>query len=94
VTDAIFRYEGIQDPSDVAAHLEALREGFVTGALSLTQGEQTLLLTPQGLVTITVEAKRKDDDCKLKFTIRWKERADDEEVKAPLSIQAVDRCNA
>lgn len=88
--DAIFRYEGMQDASDVAAYLEALRDGFAKGALSLTQGDQALLLTPKGMVTVTVEAKHKDDDCKLKLSVRWKERTDEETLKAPLSIQALD----
>lgn len=90
MSDAIFRYEGIQDATDVAAYLEALRDGFATGALSLRQGEQTMLLTPQGMVTLTVEAKSKDDDRKVKFTIRWKDRAAEEALKAPLTITPLD----
>jgi amphi-Trp domain-containing protein len=94
VSDAIFRYEGLQDASDVTAYFEALRDGFAKGALSLSQGEQQLLLTPQGMVTVTVEAKRKDDDCKIKFSVRWKDRSGENDAKAPLSIQALDPSDA
>lgn len=91
MSDTLFKYDGIQDPPEIATCLEALRDGFASGALSLTQGEDHMLLTPQGPVTITVEAKRKDEDCKLKFTLRWKERqADVPADAAPLRIQALD----
>lgn len=94
MSDAIFRYEGIQDATDVAAYLEALRDGFAKGALSLSQGDETMLLTPQGMVTLTVEAKSKDDDRKVKFTIRWKDKAEENLLKAPLAITPLDPCDA
>lgn len=88
MADSIFKYDGIQDASAIAPYLEAIRDGFVKGGLTLTQGGQEMILTPQGLVTITVEGKRKGDDCKFKLTLRWKERGEDEEAGAPLRIQA------
>jgi len=80
----------MQDATDVAAYLEALRDGFAKGALSFSQGEQTMLLTPQGMVTISVEAKSKDDDRKVKFTIRWKERTTEDTPQVPLTITPLD----
>lgn len=95
MSDSLFKYDGIQDPPEIADCLEALRDGFASGALSLTQGEEQMVLTPQGPVTITVEAKRKDTDCKLKFTLRWKERdAAAPADPAPLRIQALDANDA
>ena len=95
MSDSLFKYDGIQDPPEIADCLEALRDGFASGALSLTQGEEHMILTPQGPVTITVEAKRKDTDCKLKFTLRWKERdAAAPADPAPLRIQALDANDA
>ena len=94
MADSIFKYDGIQDASAVAPYLEAIRDGFVKGALSLTQGGQEIILAPQGLVTVTVEGKRKGDDCKFKLTLRWKERGEDDDASAPLRIQALDNDDA
>ena len=86
-----FKYDGIQDPPDIADCLEALRDGFARGALSLAQGEEQLVLCPQGMISLQVEAKRKGEDCKLKFTLRWKERAADAPAaEAPLRIKPLD----
>lgn len=94
MADSIFKYDGIQDASAIAPYIEAIRDGFAKGGLCLTQGGQEIILTPQGLVTITVEGKRKGDDCKFKLTMRWKERGADEDAGAPLHIQAQEPENA
>lgn len=85
----IFKYDGLHEPAAIAAYLEAVRDGFAEGAVTLTQGEQVLELLPKGLVAVTVEGKLKGEDRKLKLTFRWKER--DKECAmpdAPLRITA------
>lgn len=95
MTDSQFKYDGIQDPPDVAGLLEALRDGFARGAVSLAQGEEQLVLCPQGLIAVQVEAKRKGEDCKLKFTLRWKERDPHaRDQAAPLRVKPLDACDA
>ena len=70
----LFKYDGLQEPDVIAAYLEAVRDGFASGAITLTQGEQVMTLEPKGLVAVTVEGKLKGEDRKLKLTFRWKER--------------------
>lgn len=86
MSNKLFKYDGVQESDAIAAYLEALRDGFASGAITLTQGEQLLTLEPKGLVTITVEGKLKGEDRKLKLTFRWKER--EQECDAPLLITA------
>jgi len=74
VSNKLFKYDGLQEPETIAAYLEAVRDGFAAGAVTLTQGEQTMTLAPKGLVSVTVEGKLKGEDRKLKLTFRWKER--------------------
>lgn len=95
MTNKVFKYEGLQEPDAIAAYLEAVRDGFANGAVTLTQGEQVLELLPKGLVAVTVEGKLKGEDRKLKLTFRWKER--DKEcavLDAPLLITARDPSDA
>lgn len=84
----IFKYDGLQLSETIAAYLEAVREGFASGEIILTQGEEVLTMAPRGLVAVTVEGKSKGEDRKLKLTFRWKER--ERECNAPLRITARD----
>jgi amphi-Trp domain-containing protein len=95
MSNKLFKYDGLQDPGTIAGYLEAIREGFANGVISLAQGEQTLLLAPKGLVAVTVEGKAKGEDRKLKLTFRWKERDGAcESMDAPLLIAARDSRDA
>ena len=87
----LFKYDGLQEPMTIADFLEAVRDGFATGAINLSQGDQVLTLEPKGLVAFTVEGKLKGEDRKLKLTFRWKERDSDCDIlDAPLIITARD----
>jgi amphi-Trp domain-containing protein len=95
VANKLFKYDGLQDPDTIAAYLEAIRDGFANGSITLTQGEQSLQLSPKGLVAVTVEGKLKGEDRKLKLTFRWKERDEAcEAIDAPLLITARDPSDA
>ena len=87
-----FKYDGLQQPDVIAAYLEAVRDGFATGEITLSQGEDVLRLIPMGLVAVTVEGKAKGEDRKLKLTFRWKDR--EQECSAPLLITARDEDDA
>lgn len=70
-----FKHESIEDPQTIARYLEALRDGFAKGALRFRSEDRELVLDPQGLVNLVVEAKRKGDTTKLNLKFRWDEPA-------------------
>ncbi len=87
----LFKYDGIQEPDTIVGYLEAIRDGFANGSISLSQGEQELALTPQGLVAVSVEGKLKGNDRKLKLTFRWKQHDQAcDTLDEPLVIMAQD----
>lgn len=91
MSNKLFKYDGLQEPMTIADFLEAVRDGFATGAINLSQGDQVLTLEPKGLVAFTVEGKLKGEDRKLKLTFRWKERDSDCDIlDTPLIITARD----
>jgi len=95
VANKIFKYEGLQEPDVIAEYLEAVRDGFAKGAVTLTQGEQIMELLPKGLVAVTIEGKLKGEDRKLKMTFRWKEREEEcDLLDAPLLITPQDPSDA
>lgn len=93
MTNKLFKYDGLQERDAVAAYLEAVRDGFARGTVTLRQGEQVLELLPKGLISVTIEGKQKGEDRKLKLTFRWKER-ECELVDAPLLIAPGDAGDA
>lgn len=95
MSNKLFKYDGLQEPEAIAAYLEAVRDGFASGAVTLTQGEQIMTLEPKGLIGVTVEGKLKGEDRKLKLTFRWKEREDACNLgELPLLITARDPSDA
>ncbi|MFU2210734.1 amphi-Trp domain-containing protein [Solidesulfovibrio sp. C21] len=95
MANKIFKYEGLQEPDVIAEYLEAVRDGFAKGAVTLTQGEQIMELLPKGLVAVTIEGKLKGEDRKLKMTFRWKEREGEcDLLDAPLLITPQDPSDA
>ncbi len=86
--DKQFKHESVQDCATVLKYLKALIEGFERGQLTLASGNQTLCLEPKGLLTLTVEAKRKGDRSKLAIKCVWKHEEVEEPVEEVLSIKA------
>ncbi len=68
-----FKHQSMQDPQSIVRYLEALKEGFSNGALVFSTNGKRLVLKPQGLVNLEVEAKRKGEGIKLSLKFRWNE---------------------
>lgn len=68
-----FKHRSIQDPQSIVKYLSALRVGFSEGALIFSSNGERLVLKPQGLVDLEVEAKRKGEGIKLNLKFRWNE---------------------
>jgi amphi-Trp domain-containing protein len=70
-----FKHESLQDTETIVQYLNALKEGLQGGTLALTSDDHRLLLKPQGLINLDVEAKRKGDEVKLVIKLRWNEES-------------------
>ncbi len=87
--DKLFQFESIQDIDSLIDYLEAIRDGFVRGKMTLKQGEDEIVFEPRGLVTLSLEGKTKGVDRKLKIRLRWKEKPGVEDAgKEPLVIES------
>ena len=83
-----FKYDSQQDNETIVAYLEALTEAFRHGKLTLGQGGKEHVLSPQGLIGFTVEAKLKGEERKLALKFRWKEHEPKEEPDGSLTLSA------
>lgn len=68
-----FKHRSIQDPKSIVRYLSALKDGFEKGALIFSTNGKRLVVKPQGLVDLEVEAKRKGEGIKLALKFRWNE---------------------
>ncbi len=74
-SDDNFKHVSMQDSQSIIRYLEALAGGFKQGALLFSTDNKQLVLKPQGLIKLEVEAKRKDQQLKLNIKLRWNEEA-------------------
>ncbi|MEZ4647953.1 MAG: amphi-Trp domain-containing protein [Candidatus Eisenbacteria bacterium] len=73
-------HESLQDVGSIVAYLDAIREGFLNGTLSLRDDAGDISLKPSGLVRLQIDSTRKRDRVKLAVRLAWKEDAPGESV--------------
>ena len=84
-----FKHQSLQDAEAIGKYLAALKEGFENGALVFSTNGNRMVLNPQGLVNLELEAKRKGGDIKLSLKFRWsEEKSEEPENGQPLLIQS------
>ncbi len=85
-----FRHESLHDAAAVINYLKAITAGLESGALRLARADDTLTLSPQGLVRMKVRAEQGGRRSGLSLKLTWR-TADVGELtaEAPLEIVAV-----
>lgn len=79
-TEREFLHESLQDVRSIVAYLDAVRDGFANGSLSLRDEAGDISLYPSGLVRLQIDASRKRDRVKLAIRLSWKEESGSENV--------------
>ncbi len=88
-SDDEFKYESVQDTELITEYLEALKEGFGNGKLLFGTRQKKLILEPNGLLKLSINAKRKDRKVKINLKISWNEGKSGKDSSAePLEIKA------
>lgn len=75
-----FEFESLQDRERVLHYLESLVQGVKEGTIRLGYGDQSLELSPGGLIELQLRAKRRSGRAKLSLRLSWRE----DENKAPV----------
>lgn len=66
-----FEHESLQDGRSIARYLDALKEGFASGTLRLTEGNEVVALEPNGLIRFKLKAQRKRSEVRVKIVASW-----------------------
>ncbi|MCJ2164401.1 MULTISPECIES: amphi-Trp domain-containing protein [unclassified Pseudodesulfovibrio] len=75
MADDKFIFDSLQDSDTIKAFLQALTEGFDKGSITLDTNGDEIHLSPKGLLSFTVKARKKGNENKLSIKIAWKENA-------------------
>ena len=74
-----FVFEAVASRAEAADVLRRVADGLRAGGLSLTMGDESIRVAPEGEVSMDVEARQKRTKSTIEISISWKRpRADDE----------------
>ncbi len=66
-----FFFESFQDSETIKSYLESLIKGIAEKKIVLTTDDEDITLHPNGLLKLTVKAKKKADKNRLSIKMAW-----------------------
>ena len=66
-----FEFEGAATPSEAADALNRIADGIRARSLSLSMGEETILVFPEGDLSLEIEASEKKGKARIEIAIAW-----------------------
>ncbi|CTQ67050.1 MULTISPECIES: amphi-Trp domain-containing protein [Stappiaceae] len=85
--DGSFRHESLQSRKSIKALLEAVTKGIGKGELTLSDGDEEIVLEPGGLITVRVRAERSGGSNRIDLRLTWTETADTPKPKSDLKVR-------
>ncbi|WP_346895771.1 amphi-Trp domain-containing protein [uncultured Roseibium sp.] len=85
--DGSFRHESIQSRKSIKALLEAVTKGIGKGELTLSDGEDELVMEPGDLITLRVRAERSEGSNRIDLRLTWTEAAEAPRSKGELKVR-------
>ena len=67
-----FEFEGAATPGEAADVLNRIAEGLRAGSLSLSMGEDSIAVFPDGDLSMEIEASEKQGKAKIEIAVAWK----------------------
>jgi amphi-Trp domain-containing protein len=74
-----FEFEGMATPAEAADALNRIAEGIRARSLSLSMGEDDIVVYPDGELSMEIEASEKKGKAKIEIAIAWKHATGDDE---------------
>ena len=68
-----FEFEGAASPSEAADTLTRIAEGIRARGLSLSMGEESITVSPDGDFSLEIEASEKKGKAKIEIAIAWRQ---------------------
>ena len=74
-----FEFEGTASPAEAADALDRIADGIRARALSLSLGEDEIMVFPTGDLSMAIEASEKKGKAKIEIAIAWKHKGDEDD---------------
>ncbi|MDR1685304.1 MAG: amphi-Trp domain-containing protein [Desulfovibrio sp.] len=74
-----FIFESLQDIKSISSFLEAIVEGMQTGKILLSSSDECIEMHPNGLLHLSIKAKKKGGNNKIGIKVEWKETQNQEQ---------------
>ena len=83
-----FTHESLQRRKDARKLLKALTRGLKKGRLTFSDAENELIMSPEGLLRLKIEAVRDGDRNQVSVTMNWTSESDEKAAEGDLSISS------
>ncbi len=67
-----FEFEGAATPTEAADVLNRIADGLRAGSLSLSMGDESIAVFPEGDLALEIEASEKQGKAKIEIAVAWK----------------------
>ncbi len=83
-----FRHESLQNRDSIQAILKALTEGIAKGKVSFSDDDDSISMTPDGLLNLKLIVSQEDNRNRISLRISWEDRKEKVLKKSRLSVRA------
>ncbi|MCP4392323.1 MAG: amphi-Trp domain-containing protein [Gammaproteobacteria bacterium] len=83
-----FRHESLQNRDSIQAILKALTEGIAKGKVSFSDDDDSISMTPDGLLNLKLIVSQEDNRNRINLRITWEDRKEKVLKKSRLSVRA------
>ena len=73
-----FIFESIQDKESIIKYLNAIKDGFTNGTITLADKEKKIDLIPNDEIKLKIKSYKKKNQVKMQFKLDWKFKRDTE----------------
>jgi amphi-Trp domain-containing protein len=83
-----FRHESLQNRDSIQAILKALTEGIAKGKVTVSDDDDSISMTPDGLLNLKLIVSQEDNRNRINLRITWDDQKEEALKKSRLSVRA------
>ncbi len=85
----VFRHESLQDSKTIHKLLQSVTDGLEKGELSFSDGDNQIVMSPDGLLHLKLSASKEDGRNRVNIRITWQDQSDTKAGKKSLKVNSL-----